>query len=277
VLLTPTDNLNILNFINFNDIGGDTLKTANAFKKIQVFSKTNPQQLFESLNDFTGRYGKLYDLYISNNTNTDTITYGTTRQHNYTPNLAFNNNNITYLDKKSLNTCIVDTSNQGMHNKLNYNLSLYKAINTYFKTNATTHLSQHTLQNNFNTFIRHAYTDDKINHEVIKTLFYTKPFKKKYLNSMYSNSDFEFLSNSKLFKSVNLFPSLKQLYTNTIYKSPNQHVLTSDRNVRLNIQGYKQNFNLAASNTKHSPLYLDHITSASKNFYKSLYTTASTE
>ena len=41
LILSPTDNNKILNFINFNDLGSSTLSNSTAFKKIQFFSKNN--------------------------------------------------------------------------------------------------------------------------------------------------------------------------------------------------------------------------------------------
>ena len=44
LVLSPTDNSKIINFMKFADLGTNNVKDSAAFKKIQYFSKTNPQQ-----------------------------------------------------------------------------------------------------------------------------------------------------------------------------------------------------------------------------------------
>jgi len=106
LVLTPSNSSKILNFINLNDIGADTLKTSTAFKKIQAFSKTNPQHLFASTSDFTTRYGKLCDLYATEVNLSDALTYGVLRQHQFTSNSSYTNHPSTYLDLKSINRLV---------------------------------------------------------------------------------------------------------------------------------------------------------------------------
>ena len=103
LLLSPSNTSKLINFTNLNDAGISTLKDSSAFKKIQYFSKTNPQALTSTTTDFSLKYNKLANLYLSDNVTTSTNSYGTFRQHNYTSTLATTNNTNTLLDPKSIN------------------------------------------------------------------------------------------------------------------------------------------------------------------------------
>jgi len=103
LLLSPSDNSKVLNFMNFNDLGTSALKDANAFKKIQYFSKTNPQSLFGNTSDFQTKYTKVANLYLTDFAPNNTSSYGTFRQHNYTSAAATTNMGVTLLDPTALN------------------------------------------------------------------------------------------------------------------------------------------------------------------------------
>jgi len=105
----------------------DTLKTSSAFKKIQTFSKTNPQILFQSIDDFSTRYTKINNLYLNDSHMSNTLTYGITRQHNYTSNNAYNTQSFTNLDNKSLTKLL--NYNQGIQNPQNINFKNYNFKN----------------------------------------------------------------------------------------------------------------------------------------------------
>jgi hypothetical protein len=103
VVLTPTDNSNVLNFMNLDDIGISTVKDSTAFKKIQFFSKTDPTSLFSIKSDFTTSFNKLANLYTTDLNLNSSYTYGMDRQHNYTSVAStlplFN----TLMDRQGLN------------------------------------------------------------------------------------------------------------------------------------------------------------------------------
>jgi hypothetical protein len=104
--------------MKFADLGTNNVKDSAAFKKIQYFSKTNPQQLYGNVSEFNLRYKKLADLYLNDSEPTQTNTYGTLRQHNFTSLSSSTNNFNSLLDSKSLNT-FMDynvTPQQTMHN-----------------------------------------------------------------------------------------------------------------------------------------------------------------
>lgn len=88
--------------MNFSDLGVHSAKDADSFKKIQYFSKTNPQSLFSNASDFSSRYLKLSDLYLSEPLLSNSSTYGTYRQHNYTSRASYINNYNSTIDASSL-------------------------------------------------------------------------------------------------------------------------------------------------------------------------------
>ena len=65
LILSPNDNNKVLNFMKFSDIGTDNLKDSTTFKKIQTFSKSNPQKLYTNLDEFNLKYKKISDLYLN--------------------------------------------------------------------------------------------------------------------------------------------------------------------------------------------------------------------
>ena len=87
--------------MNFKDLGLNTAQNQSAFKKIQSFSKTNPQALFTNPSDFGLRYDKLASLYLSESDSSNVSTYGTYRQHAASSVSSTLNNRNTLLDSKA--------------------------------------------------------------------------------------------------------------------------------------------------------------------------------
>jgi hypothetical protein len=112
ILTSPSNNLTLPSTTSNAALGVDNLKDANAFKKIQVFSKTNQHKLFSSKSEFETSFNKikqLYDTDLDLNTKTS---YGTLRQHSYntilstttTPNLVLDAVSAAECGKSSPNT-----------------------------------------------------------------------------------------------------------------------------------------------------------------------------
>jgi hypothetical protein len=84
LILSPSDNSNLLNFMNLDSIGVSTVKDSTAFKKIQFFSKTDPTSVFNIKSDFQNNFNKINSLYTSDLLLNTSYSYGMDRQHNYT-------------------------------------------------------------------------------------------------------------------------------------------------------------------------------------------------
>jgi hypothetical protein len=126
--------------MNFNDIGSSTVKDSTAFKKIQYFSKTNPQSLFTSTSDFNLKYQKIANLYLNDSLPNNTPSYGTFRQHNYSSLSATTNSFNSLLDSRSLNKFLeynTETSIGEANSPMNYNLNTAPR-EAVLKTNSNT-------------------------------------------------------------------------------------------------------------------------------------------
>jgi hypothetical protein len=88
--------------MDFDGAGLPTYKNSNAFKKIQYFSKVNPQLLYKSNEDYSVKYKKLNNLYLNEANLFNSSEYNTLRQHGFATNKSFTNNFSTTLDNKSL-------------------------------------------------------------------------------------------------------------------------------------------------------------------------------
>jgi hypothetical protein len=126
--------------MKFSDIGVDNLKDSTTFKKIQYFSKSNPQKLYSNVDEFNFKYKKLSDLYLSDYEPLTTSSYGIKRQHNYSSRQALLNSTNSHIDSKSFNT-LMDYNNNIAMNKTN------NAVSTNFKS----HLHAPSLTNSTNT------------------------------------------------------------------------------------------------------------------------------
>jgi hypothetical protein len=127
--------------MKFSDVGTSGVKDSSAFKKIQSFSKTNPQKLYSNISEFNLKYKKISDLYLNDTEPNTTYAYGTKRQHNYTSAASLTNNSNTLLDSKSLKTFLDYNHSVSQNNKklnLNQSIKLVNADNSSFATENTT-------------------------------------------------------------------------------------------------------------------------------------------
>jgi hypothetical protein len=132
----------VLNFTNLKDLGLNTSQNQSAFKKIQSFSKTNPQALFSNASDFSLRYDKLASLYLTEADSGNVATYGTYRQHASSAMSATLNNRSTLLDPKSFQKFVGYNLNE---NLLNEKQQVESSLTTV-ETNNTSPLSAESLR-----------------------------------------------------------------------------------------------------------------------------------
>lgn len=111
--------------MRFSDIGVDNLKDSTTFKKIQTFSKSNPQKLYSNVDEFNLKYKKLSDLYLNDSEPVSTSTYATKRQHNYASRQTLLNNSNTYLDSRGFETLM--SYNNSVSTNYNYKGGLNNA------------------------------------------------------------------------------------------------------------------------------------------------------
>jgi len=115
--------------MKFSDLGIDNLKDSSTFKKIQYFSKSNPQKLYTNLDEFSLKYKKISDLYLSDDEFLSTPSYSIKRQHNYISKKSLLNNSHTLLDPKSISTMLNYNYNLTAQSNLNQLLNNFKFHN----------------------------------------------------------------------------------------------------------------------------------------------------
>ena len=285
LILSPSDNSKILNFLNFNSIGSNTLDTSSSFKKIQSFSKTNPQELFNTSSDFSLKYNKLSSLYKSDSDLINSTSYGTFRQHNYNSMSSLTNQFTTNLDSKSVDKL------------LNYNYGLKNTKTNSMLNFDSSGLSNDNLGNLNNSFL--SLSSNKGNYDLTRLLNYPnmienlnsytdgKQFKNplKYTFSddtskqlvLGSDSLLNSYSGGQIQNSLNtVTSSLKNSSSNLNYdftdmKAPGQQLLASDRNPRLTVNAAKSNFNLEDFNNNTSELVNGDLKSNLLNKQESLF------
>jgi len=293
LLTIPFDNYKLLYFMNFNDIGANSIHESNAFKKIKMFSKTYTTNLIFNLNNFSAKYKNLTNLYINDNLYTDSYLYGIKRQHSFLSSSAVFNNQLTFMNLKSLNRLITFNFNNDseVKNKFNaFNSSIFfkkhpnsgLSVNTLKLINFFDKISLKNENNNFRALLAYSnllnlINDDtdkkKINYPIYK-LFNNVYLKKNVLN------DFNDLSKLKNYSDLSILSenSVDTFLDNSSkgYKifsatSGNQSVTLTNRNIRNFV-----NTPLTVSNLNYSPLlntlnnYL-HLNKTKLNFDNSFF------
>jgi hypothetical protein len=105
-ILSPSDNSKILNFIDFNSLGTNTLKEVSSFRNSKSSLKFDTGNNFESVTDYSMTYSKLSNNYINNLLSQNNYSCGSVRQHSYSPTKSTLNNSSTALDPKAVNTLL---------------------------------------------------------------------------------------------------------------------------------------------------------------------------
>jgi hypothetical protein len=124
VVLTPSDNSNLVNFMDLDNIGVSTVKDSTAFKKIQFFSKTNPTNLFSTKSDFQNSFQKINNYYLNDLELNQSYTYGMDRQHSYSSLSSTLPMFSTLLDKNSTSKFFSYNFNNSLSNRPNSSLNI---------------------------------------------------------------------------------------------------------------------------------------------------------
>lgn len=281
-MLSPNDNTRVLNFLNFNDFGNSTLKDSTAFKKIQYFSKTNPQALANTTSDFDSKYRKIANLYLNDTLPNNTSSYGTMRQHNYSSLMSTTNTYNTLLDGTSLNKFLeyndnASTSPVPKAINLNGNGSsreniLYSSSNSarlQRVTEGASDASNYPLSKLLNyttvTSVLNSDSDGPHSADPLKYFLNNRHTKKRFLTNPLESH------NNPTFGSAVTNESLS--YRSKDLKSPNQQLLTSDRNTRLinTLVPNKTMFNFSDRSTNLNSLIHQKIAGSLANSHAKLF------
>lgn len=275
LLLSPSDDSKAVNFMNFSQLGINSLKEQSAFKKIQFFSKSNPQDLFNSRSDFEFSYNKVMSLYSNDFALQNASAYGTVRQHN----------TGALKSTINLNNSLLDTSS--FKNYLGYTNSVKNAEG--YNCNNETLL-------NFDNFFQ-QYNLNKSSSN--KSKFDSSPLKNILLGekegSKQFSNPFKFVINSKILKKTtnllqvsnfnnvssefvplrplnSLVVSMTNLLTENKFSDPKSNslqFLPSERNSRLlsKVHLSKNNHNLA--NSRNNLTFFRNLNTSLENLFNS--------
>ena len=264
LLLLPNDNSNILNFMNFDEIGLNTVKDSTAFKKIQFFSKTNTESIFNLKSDFESNYYRLSSLYNTDLKLMSSLNYGISRQHNYSSLASSNRLSTTSLDKNSVDKFFSYNLNTELQNSsLNDNSYIDSTTQNMVDVNK----SEPTLQNFFFENNQKHFLNTANSYPLLKSFSDIETDSKKNLNPVkaYNNANFkkknllytDWLSSTTLTQTDLVSSNPLSSYVSDIFnkesvskfknlKSNDLQLLSSERNVRLlgnyNSPNYNHNF-----------------------------------
>ena len=268
LLVLPLDNMKLFNFMNFNNIGANTLQESNAFKKVRMFSKVYTSNLVHTPTTFTDKYVKLNSLYLNENDFSTSFSYGLKRQHNLTSSAATTNTFSTFLDQNSMNKFLSYNLNYNVESSvtddMTTNFNLLNKISTTSRDLTNINrlgvlFQQNTTFNNsaLKTLALYPNLIQEMNDDSDKKNF-NYPLRKilnNKFNSLNLNDQTSMLNNSSLTQPT----SSTFNYGDTLFRnksttakvfsalSPNQSFLPSERSVRSfnKLTPNKAHYNLA--------------------------------
>jgi hypothetical protein len=267
LMLTPSDNAKVINFMDFDGAGLPTYKNSNAFKKIQYFSKVNPQVLYKSNEDYTSKYQKLSSLYLNETNLFNSSEYNTLRQHSFSTNKSYTNNFSTTLDNKSLSKFLSYNFEEGSRSSNsweNYNLRTSSRKPSFITNESTPHTTsvlntysktelgkiQDLVNYPTKTSMVDANTDSKGVVNNFKYTLNTKLGKKNFIDSVIINSNTlkdDFIINDNGLNYTTDLTNKPLSYRFLDLKPASSTLLASERNVRLlnNLNPTKVNSNFS--------------------------------
>ena len=112
LLLVPTDASSLTNFMNFKNIGLNTLQASSAFSKIRNATKVYNSHLVHTPSTFTNKYYSLNSTFASEDDFLTTSSYGLKKQHNLSSTSSLGNSfSATLLDSQSFNQFLATNLN----------------------------------------------------------------------------------------------------------------------------------------------------------------------
>jgi hypothetical protein len=104
LLLVPSDASGMVNFMNFKNIGLNTLQASSAFSKIRNSTKVYNSHLVHTPSTFTNKYYSINNTFSSEDDFLTTSSFGIKKQHNLASTSSLGNSfSSTMLDSASFN------------------------------------------------------------------------------------------------------------------------------------------------------------------------------
>ena len=232
LILAPSDNNNVISFMNFNDFGANTAHESSAFKKIQSFSKSNSHRIFNNNSEFYSNYKKISDMYLTDYNSSNVSSYGTFRQSKFSSLSSTINLNNSLLDDKSIKKYLsynhnLDNNPHTLSNKLdlisnlidfnsndkiNKNFSIFSKYKNLEANNNLVNKPENTLK----FFLSQSNSSD-VNYD--------------WLDSLYSDKDLV-ISNKKMLSFLNNKNNIYTFDKKTLKNSSND-VANSNMSLRV--------------------------------------------
>lgn len=112
LLLVPSDIHNSVNFLNFSNVGLNTLSESSAFPKIRNASKVYNSNLVHTPSSLSSKYKTISSLYTNENAYLRSSSFGLQRQHNLASTAALGNSfSATILDSQSFDRFLSNNLN----------------------------------------------------------------------------------------------------------------------------------------------------------------------
>jgi hypothetical protein len=247
--MLPFDNANVANFLNFNDIGANTLKQSSAFAKIRANSKLFNTNIVTNADQFALKYARINELAFGSGSEIESSNYGNIRQHNLTSTKATLNNLATFLNEKDMMEFLTNSTLE--NNKMVSNLSNLNSVlsseNFYANQKGVNTLNTHLNS----VYLINDSTDVKKAKHILNAIDSTKQ------NSNANVSDTQLFLNNSILPTSTLEPlstsqilnkNLSSLTTNL--KGENENILTADQLVRNHpdLKSGLTNYNLSNKN-----------------------------
>jgi len=289
-LLSPSDKKGSLNLSDFSKVGLSTIHDSSAFKKIQYFSKTNPQNMFNNSDLYNNKLAKINKLFLNTSDTTNSTFYSTNRQLGSATNSSSQYNYSTGLDNKSTDLFL----------KYNFNLQASNSTrafyNQFMPENSSTALKSNAIVDTTNSSII------GLDHGPAITSLLNKPELLSLINSTSDGKSFSNpmkyilnFSSKKPATALNLganndlsainastapmSDSSNITFTNKFrdLKSPNLGFLSSEKNTRLldKVNPTKTNFNLSQHSNNLNSIVANTILSNQSSNESSLYDNSS--
>lgn len=114
LLLLPLDSNGLVNYVNFKDVGLNTLNESSAFSAIRNATKIYNTNLVHTPTEFSSKYAYLNSAYVDENSFLTTSSFGVKKQHTSASMYALGNpSTTTILDTTSLNKFL--SANMNVH------------------------------------------------------------------------------------------------------------------------------------------------------------------
>ena len=122
LMLIPLDSGSMTNFLNFKNIGVNTLQESTAFSKIRNSTKVYNSHLVYTPSTFTNKYYSLNSSFSNENDYLLTSSFGIRKQHNLSSASSYGNSFAsTILDAKSFDHFL--NTNLGLNGSINKNIN----------------------------------------------------------------------------------------------------------------------------------------------------------